>query len=302
MIDQKQILDNLYDGLYTVSLERKILYWNKAAENLTGYTAAEMTGCYCYDSPLKHVDREGNDLCRDGCPLTWAMSHRCKHEDEIFFRHRDGYRVPINVRVSPIYDPDGRVEGASELFRDNTPSGAIAARLAELEELAMLDPLTKLANEKFAKEQIKHYLEETHRYAIKVGVALFQIDNINSLIDKHGLKVFEQLQIVAGRTLQRNSRPLDMIARLNQGLYLGLFRNVSDNQLHAICEKMRLLFAKGQVSTGQSPISGTLSAGGHCLRKHDTLEKVTEICQKQLDNCREKGGNKCAVDIHFVAV
>ncbi len=302
MSDQKQVLDSLFDGLYTVTCERKITYWNNAAEEITGYTAEELVGTYCYDGPLKHVDKEGNDLCSDGCPLTWAISHRCKHEDEIFLKHKDGFRVPINVRVSPLCDSTGRVHGASELFKDNTPTGAIAERLAELEELALVDPLTRLANAKYAREQIEQSLKEMQRYPLKVGVAIFKIDNIDLFIKAHGRKAFDQFQTIASQTLAHNSRPLDLIARIDEGCFLGIFRNVTDNLLDSTCEKMRLLFAKSSFPLGGATISGTFSAGGHCLRNDDNYTNVIEHCHKYLSECQKDGGNRSRVSIRLLKV
>lgn len=39
-----RILDSLLDGLYLVDRDRKILYWNKASEKITGFTAGEVIG------------------------------------------------------------------------------------------------------------------------------------------------------------------------------------------------------------------------------------------------------------------
>ena len=63
------ILDNLYDGVYFVDLDRKITYWNKGAERITGYTAGEVVGNRCFDNILMHVDSRGTLLCKDLCPL-----------------------------------------------------------------------------------------------------------------------------------------------------------------------------------------------------------------------------------------
>jgi len=46
----KTILENLYDGVYFVDCDRKILYWNKGAENITGYTSSEVLGKRCSDN------------------------------------------------------------------------------------------------------------------------------------------------------------------------------------------------------------------------------------------------------------
>ena len=45
----KELLDTLYDGVYFVDRERRILYWNKGAERLTGYSSEEVLGVHCSD-------------------------------------------------------------------------------------------------------------------------------------------------------------------------------------------------------------------------------------------------------------
>ena len=91
MFDSQEILDNLFDGVYVVTRNRKITYWNKTAEEITGYSAEELTGTHCFDGTLKHVDENGVNLCHEGCPLAWAMAHRCKHEASLFLPHKDGH-------------------------------------------------------------------------------------------------------------------------------------------------------------------------------------------------------------------
>ena len=40
----REIVENMHDGIYFVDRERRITYWNKGAERITGYTAAEVVG------------------------------------------------------------------------------------------------------------------------------------------------------------------------------------------------------------------------------------------------------------------
>ena len=63
------ILDNIQDGVYYVDIHRKIKFWNKGAEQITGYQADEMLGLECPESKLNHIDEFGNHLCVTGCPL-----------------------------------------------------------------------------------------------------------------------------------------------------------------------------------------------------------------------------------------
>ena len=69
----QQLLDNLNGGVYFVDRDRRITYWSKGAERITGYKRAEVVGRCCADNLLTHVDEKGNSLCLGGCPLSFAM-------------------------------------------------------------------------------------------------------------------------------------------------------------------------------------------------------------------------------------
>ena len=57
----RAMIDNLHDGAYFVDRDRRIVYWNKSAEELTGYLSDEVVGRMCDDNILRHVDEEGNE-------------------------------------------------------------------------------------------------------------------------------------------------------------------------------------------------------------------------------------------------
>ncbi len=134
----KKILDSLYDSVYFCDKERKITYWNKAAEKLTGYTANEITGTHCWDQKLVHTNIKGENLCGGAtCPAVRAMKEKTLVEEEIYLRHKDGHRIPVLTRISPIYDEGGNVTGAVEIFSDNSAKMSAFAQIEKLEKLAL---------------------------------------------------------------------------------------------------------------------------------------------------------------------
>ena len=64
----REILDNLYDGVYFVDRRRVVNYWNKGAERISGYSAQEMIGHSCSDHLLNHVNADGAPLCQYRLP------------------------------------------------------------------------------------------------------------------------------------------------------------------------------------------------------------------------------------------
>lgn len=83
-IELNDILDNIYGGVYYVDKNRKIKYWNKEAEEITGFSKDEVMGKYCYDNILQHVDDLGVNLCHDGCPLQASINDANKREANIY--------------------------------------------------------------------------------------------------------------------------------------------------------------------------------------------------------------------------
>lgn len=119
------ILDALADGAYVTDADRRVVFWNRAAERITGWTRDEVVGRTCYDNILVHADQDGHQLCgQEFCPL-----HRAIVSDQpstgsllVFAKAKDEHRVPVEVTVAPVHDAEGRVIGGIELFRDLSPA------------------------------------------------------------------------------------------------------------------------------------------------------------------------------------
>lgn len=118
--DINLLLNSIYDGVYIVNKNRKIIFWNNGAERITGYTKDEVLQKRCSDNILNHIDENGNVLCIDKCPLFEAIANDHKTEAVIYPLNKDKKRFPVLTRVGPIKDSKGRIVGAIEVFRDIT--------------------------------------------------------------------------------------------------------------------------------------------------------------------------------------
>jgi PAS domain S-box-containing protein len=57
------ILDSLSDGVYVCDRNRRIVYWSKSAERITGWTSDDVVGRRCLDDVLCHIDKDNHPLC-----------------------------------------------------------------------------------------------------------------------------------------------------------------------------------------------------------------------------------------------
>lgn len=139
-----QLLDALPSGAYITDLHRRILYWNKAAERITGWPASEVVGRSCFENILSHIDKDGHPLCgKDYCPLHRSIVTDQSAEEPllIYAQTRSGRRVPVEVTVAPLRDPSNAVVGGIELFRDATDLVSDMRRAQVIQENALRCPL-----------------------------------------------------------------------------------------------------------------------------------------------------------------
>ena len=100
------------DGIYSMDLDGIVTSWNKGAERLFGYTAAEAVGRpVILLIPLDRQDEEITILERI------KRGERIHHYETVRQR-KDGSLVEISLAVSPIYTPKGKIIGASKIARD----------------------------------------------------------------------------------------------------------------------------------------------------------------------------------------
>lgn len=119
----RAVLDHLNVGVYVTDLERRIVLWNRKAQEITGHRAEDVVGRGCRDGLLNHTDKDGHGLCASHlCPLYRAM--RLGKESSrpvlVYARTADGRRVACSVSVAPLRDGSGKVVGGIEVFRDET--------------------------------------------------------------------------------------------------------------------------------------------------------------------------------------
>ncbi len=104
-------LESLGDGVVTVDQDGTIMYVNRAAEQITGYTRAEVEG-----RPWNVlIDAEAADRLAETLLTGQEFSGL-----EAFVQRADGRTVPVRLTSSVFRSEDGEVLGAVQAFQDMT--------------------------------------------------------------------------------------------------------------------------------------------------------------------------------------
>jgi diguanylate cyclase (GGDEF)-like protein/PAS domain S-box-containing protein len=288
----QRIIDNLHDGLYLVDRDRTITYWNKAAEQISGYKADEVVDKSCADNILTHVDSDGNSLCTSMCPLAASITDGKPREAEIYMHHKDGHRIPVSVRISPLTDREGTIIGGIELFTDISNQEANTLRVKELEKLALLDSLTQLANRNYVEREIQNRLEEQKRFNVPFGILFMDIDHFKKFNDRYGHDVGDDVLRFVAKTFIANARPFDLFGRWGGEEFLGIIRNINSEDLELLGNKLCLLIENSYMIRENEKLRVTISIGATSVNENDTIDSLIKRADILLYKSKTAGRNR----------
>jgi diguanylate cyclase (GGDEF)-like protein/PAS domain S-box-containing protein len=235
----ERLFDNLYDGVYFVDRTRRILFWNKGAEQLTGYARAEVLGSYCQDNILDHVDADGCHLCVGVCPLAATIADGQPRAARVFLRHKDGRRIAVDVHIMPLLNERNEIIGGVEIFRDASSSVALESAYNRLRTLAEKDPLTGVANRRFLDSVVTEQLQMLGRTGIPFCVVLIDIDEFKRINDTWGHAAGDQALIRFARLLDTLCRGSDVAGRFGGEEFLVVLPGARLAAAARVAERIR---------------------------------------------------------------
>jgi PAS domain S-box-containing protein len=124
------IVDSSQDAIIGSTLDGTITSWNRAAEEIFGYPAAQAEG-----QPLSMLLLPGHELQDDDLLATVRSGQRIEHHDAVRQR-ADGRELTVSISLSPIHDPHGDLVGFAEVIRDVTERARAQVALSAAKEAA----------------------------------------------------------------------------------------------------------------------------------------------------------------------
>ncbi len=107
------ILNNIDTGVLIVDKDFKIVFFNRAAERITGFISNEVKGSFCYEILRTNV-------CTNKCPLKEAIEKDSQIEGrKVEILNKFGEIIPVIVNATPVKE-NGKIIGGIETFRDIT--------------------------------------------------------------------------------------------------------------------------------------------------------------------------------------
>lgn len=289
----RTLLDSLGDGVYYTDKSRRIHFWNRAAEELTGYSAEEVIGRKCADNILSHVDEKGTCICTSGnCPLVLCFKGAPRNVDRVYLHHKAGHRVPVRVCATPVRDASGEIIGGMECFHDISSEMAALREIKALKETALLCHLTGVGNRRLCEQVLETTLREQEPECDETGLLFFDVDNFKSINDTYGHQIGDVVLKMVANTVARDLRGNDFLGRWGGEEFIAILPGMRRHALEATAERLRRLVAACATDVSGGILGVTVSIGATLCGFGETPDAVLERADALMYQSKTSGKNK----------
>jgi PAS domain S-box-containing protein len=126
------IIDSISDGLLVHDMQRRIVLFNRAAEEITGRRRRDVVGRDCHQV-------FGCGFCGGKCVLEHVTGPEPgfdERRERIEITTADGERRTLDARIRPLREAGGRWVGLVAVFHDVTREFTLARRMGEMQSFA----------------------------------------------------------------------------------------------------------------------------------------------------------------------
>lgn len=215
-------VENASDHVIITNREGMIIYANKAAEKLTGYTWEEMNG--------KKASLWGKQMPIDFYADMWKIIKEDKKSfsGELVNCRKNGQLYEAELRISPIFDEFGNVEYFVGIERDISKMKKIDRVRSEFVSIVSHQLQTPLTSIKWVIERLlkdKSHSEKTKEYFEDIHISVERLSNIVS-------DLINVSRIESGASISVNPVKINLVE----------FINSSIREWSILCEKKSIQF------------------------------------------------------------
>ncbi len=275
MVDY-ELLNQLYEGVYILDTSGRIVFWNKGAERISGFSAEEVTNKFSHDDVLNAIDDKGRQL---------YLTHDEGYAEHVYIQHKIGYRIPVKFKSVPLTFDDNSI-GVIEIFNETqTYCGTLIGK-------GTIDKVTGLASKAFVEHTLINKLNVYKNFGVEFGLMVVDVDNFEGYNQTYGRSVCDRILKILAISFRNVFTQADLIGRWRGDEFVFVFSNGSQKHMKAMSEKIRLI-AENSALRGEmfKDIDVTVSVGGTKASRDDNLESILYRVLEQLKNAKSRDGN-----------
>lgn len=166
----------------------------------------------------------------------------------------------------------------------------LRSALAQITDIAHIDPLSSLLNRRGFRNDVERTLELNTRVSAPWVVMMLDIDYFKSINDRFGHDAGDQIIIATAKVLQSTVRISDRACRWGGEEFIVFLYNTSLDDANKLAEKYRVEISALVKTPDGAPV--TVSIGVAEAAPNDTLDRVVEAADRRLYLAKQAGRNR----------
>ena len=212
----RQLLDAVLDAaaslIVVIDVKGRLVRWNRACEQLLGYTAADLAGPGALLDLVPAVERASAEAAS-----RLLLAGESPVRAEFHWRTRSGELRLIEWSTTALTGPDGEITYMVGTGIDVTDARRLdEERLAAEEQLRHMadhDALTGLFNRRRFEEELERHVVHGRRYGMSGALLLLDLDDFKQVNDHFGHRAGDSVLTAVANVLRRRLRKSDIVSR-----------------------------------------------------------------------------------------
>ena len=285
--DTKAVLDTMDVGVFALGADGKVVCWSAGAERLTGQTADAMIGA----PPPRILPLPPRKKIDPTCPAVATLRDGVTRRLDASLGCPGGAWLSVRVRITPLGDMDAP-SGVVVVFHENSEKLALLQRIAELEQTALLDPLTGVANRRFVEDHLNVCMDQNTRYGWPFGLIFMDIDRFKAVNDEYGHEAGDQVLKHLAHVLDVRLRSFDLVGRWGGEEFIVICLNVGETDLRELAGRLREYVEAASFDYEGRKIAITVSIGATYPRREDTVRTLIQRADGLMYQSKQAGRNR----------
>lgn len=279
------ILNTVRDGIITINSKGIIETFNPGSEQIFGYKADEVIG-----KNISLLMPEPNKSAHDGYLKAFSEGKSTRDQSmalDQMAQRKNGEIFPVEVTLNTV-----RVANELKftgLLRDITER---KEKEAQIEKLAMTDPLTGLANRNQFNQRLDEMQQQAKRFKTQFCLMSIDLDEFKPVNDTYGHHIGDVLLQKIAELLVFCCREIDTVARLGGDEFSILINGIHDPKEVEILAERILDKLKIQFIIEHHHIQIGASIGISCYPSDTTdIKSLQKMADKALYLSKDEGRN-----------
>jgi diguanylate cyclase len=164
--------------------------------------------------------------------------------------------------------------------------------IEEQRKKAMYDSLTGMPNREAYQQRLEQEVQRIKRYGGKLSLMVCDVDFFKRINDAYGHLAGDKVLRIIAKSLQRNLRSTDFIARFGGEEFVALMPETSTSEAKIVAEKMRRKVEESPFNFKKEPVQITVSFGISEFAEGESAAEVFSRADKALYEAKKHGRNQ----------